>query len=441
MSQTGYSKVQLYSSSTATNTPSASNLTNDTNGSELAINITDGKLFYKDNGGTVQVIASKASNSGSFTTLSGSTSTTTPIVQSSGSLLLNTNGTTTAVTIDTAQNLGLGVTPNTWYTSYKALQINSASFVGVSDRAISAQNWYVNASGSDTYINTAPATLFRQYNGTHTWNVAPSGTAGTSISFTQAMTLDNSGNLVIGGTTAASARFNILTTGGSSSQYINFDGDIIAYAASNGGASATQTVLLVQKVSNGRSINAAGTVNVSGSDYAEYMEKSGNFTINKGDICGIDVNGKLTNVFANAISFVVKSTNPSYVGGDVWGSPESLGLTKPTSPVRSENESDADWATAEANYQTALTVYEAQLATATENARQIVDRIAFCGQVPVNVTGATSGQYIVPVAKQDGSIGGEAVSESAITLQQYMQSVGKVISVENNVTTIIVKVA
>jgi len=66
MSQTGYSKVQIYSSSTASNTPSASNLTNDTNGSELAINITDGKLFYKDNGGTVQVIASKASNIGNF---------------------------------------------------------------------------------------------------------------------------------------------------------------------------------------------------------------------------------------------------------------------------------------------------------------------------------------------------------------------------------------
>ena len=71
----------------------------------------------------------------------------------------------------------------------------------------------------------------------------------------------------------------------------------------------------------------------------------------------------------------------------------------------------------------------------------MVDRIAFSGQVPVNVTGASAGQYIVPVAKQDGSIGGEAVSESAMTLQQYMQSVGKVISVVNNLTTIIVKVA
>ena len=59
MAQTGYSKVQIYSSSTATNTPSASNLTNDATGSELAINITDGKLFYKDNSGSVQVIGWK----------------------------------------------------------------------------------------------------------------------------------------------------------------------------------------------------------------------------------------------------------------------------------------------------------------------------------------------------------------------------------------------
>jgi len=69
MSQTGYSKVQLYSSSTTAHVPSASNLTNDTNGSELAINITDGLLFYKDNSSTVQVMASKASNIGNFSSL------------------------------------------------------------------------------------------------------------------------------------------------------------------------------------------------------------------------------------------------------------------------------------------------------------------------------------------------------------------------------------
>lgn len=59
MAQTGYTPILIYSSSTASNTPLAANLTNSALGSELAINITDGKLFYKDNGGSVQVIGWK----------------------------------------------------------------------------------------------------------------------------------------------------------------------------------------------------------------------------------------------------------------------------------------------------------------------------------------------------------------------------------------------
>ena len=55
MAQTGYTPIQLYYSSTTTNAPSAGNLAN----GELAINITDGKLFYKDNANAVQVIGWK----------------------------------------------------------------------------------------------------------------------------------------------------------------------------------------------------------------------------------------------------------------------------------------------------------------------------------------------------------------------------------------------
>lgn len=58
MPQSGYTPIQLYSSTTAGNTPSAGNLTNDTKGSELAVNIADGKLFYKDTSNVVQVLAS-----------------------------------------------------------------------------------------------------------------------------------------------------------------------------------------------------------------------------------------------------------------------------------------------------------------------------------------------------------------------------------------------
>lgn len=59
MAQTDFTPIQIYSSSTTGNTPAAGNLLNSSAGSELAINIFDGKLFYKDNTGAVQVIGWK----------------------------------------------------------------------------------------------------------------------------------------------------------------------------------------------------------------------------------------------------------------------------------------------------------------------------------------------------------------------------------------------
>jgi hypothetical protein len=53
MSQAGYTPIQLYFSTTAAAVPVNTNLAN----GELAINITDGKLYYKDNTGTVKLLA------------------------------------------------------------------------------------------------------------------------------------------------------------------------------------------------------------------------------------------------------------------------------------------------------------------------------------------------------------------------------------------------
>lgn len=57
MPATGMTPISLYYSTTGAAVPVNTNLVN----GELAINITDGKLYYKDNGGTVQLLASKAS--------------------------------------------------------------------------------------------------------------------------------------------------------------------------------------------------------------------------------------------------------------------------------------------------------------------------------------------------------------------------------------------
>ena len=184
----------------------------------------------------------------------------------------------------------------------------------------------------------------------------------------------------------------------------NANGYNAAQACSVGGGYSTVT---------NRSANFGGTVNASGADYAEYMTKAdGCGIITKGSICGIDVNGELTDKFSIAHSFVIKSTNPSYVGGDTWGSIDTFG-DHPSLRGRSGNETDAA-------YQTRITDFE----TKADAARQKVDRIAFSGQVPVNVTGATVGDYIVPVAGPDNGIAGEAVTNP--TFDQYRAAVGRV---------------
>ena len=59
MAATGYTPIQLYHSSTASAQPTAGNLAD----GELAINTTDGKLYYKD-GSTVKLLASNSGASG-----------------------------------------------------------------------------------------------------------------------------------------------------------------------------------------------------------------------------------------------------------------------------------------------------------------------------------------------------------------------------------------
>jgi len=98
MSQSGYTPILIYASGTTGNTPSAANLTSGSTGAELAINYYDGKLFYKDNSGNVQVLASKAGNinvsSISFGTTGLTPNTaTTGAVTVAGTLVTSNGGT------------------------------------------------------------------------------------------------------------------------------------------------------------------------------------------------------------------------------------------------------------------------------------------------------------------------------------------------------------
>ena len=129
------------------------------------------------------------------------------------------SGATSRLTLDSSGNLGLGVTPSGWNT-YSAMQFpaGAVSSYGTGQQLDVSQNTYY-ATGFK-YVATAASTLYRQSGGVHTWFNAPSGTAGNAISFTQAMTLDASGNLLVGATSALlsnSGRGNITINGSSDS--------------------------------------------------------------------------------------------------------------------------------------------------------------------------------------------------------------------------------
>jgi hypothetical protein len=102
--------------------------------------------------------------------------------------------------LDSSGNLGLGVTPSAWFSTYKALQVGASTSLfndgGTTSRL--SNNAIVNAGGNFAYISTAAASSYQQTAGQHTWFTAPSGTAGNNISFTQLMALEGSGELRLG---------------------------------------------------------------------------------------------------------------------------------------------------------------------------------------------------------------------------------------------------
>jgi len=143
----------------------------------------------------------------------GVSSGTTGLVYTAGNdgtlqLATTTSGgtATTAITIDNSQNVGVGSTPSAWSSIFKTIDIggNVASFGGTSGGSYMLYNAYYNAS-QYIYKTSNYASYYANELGLHKWYTAPSGTINTAITFTQVMTLDNSGNWGVGTTTPATA--------------------------------------------------------------------------------------------------------------------------------------------------------------------------------------------------------------------------------------------
>jgi len=105
----------------------------------------------------------------------------------------------TAITIDSSENVGIGVTdPSTWSLG-KALHIGNKenNLWGEADYAFHmSQNAYYN--GGWKYSHTDEATRYSQEDGKHIWSYAGSGSANAALTWLEAMRIDTSGIVGIG---------------------------------------------------------------------------------------------------------------------------------------------------------------------------------------------------------------------------------------------------
>jgi len=228
---------------------------------------------------------------------------------------------------DSSGNLGLGVTPSAWASGQPAMQIGAGTAINnrsaVLSQFSSNQRW---DGSSHRYLTTGTATLYTQNDGAHSWATAPSGTAGNAITFTQAMTLDASGNLLVGTTSAtysasgrglveingSSTSLLALKTGGNAAGYVYHDGTEMSVVNTKAGS--------LQLTTNGAErarIDSSGRLLVGTTDAAPRNFTSGSgFRIGDGNFEAAFASGNnilnITSASGTIIEF--RKQGPNAVG-------------------------------------------------------------------------------------------------------------------------------
>ena len=122
---------------------------------------------------------------------------------------IDDNATSTAITIDSSENVGIGVTPESWSSGYSVLQTGQGGSIWSNTSSTStriASNTYYNSGHK--YIETGTASQHYIGAGTHIFQVAPSGTADAAISWTDALEITNDGRGLSQFTAKAWVNFN-----------------------------------------------------------------------------------------------------------------------------------------------------------------------------------------------------------------------------------------
>ena len=173
------------------------------------------------------------------------TSVTTPIINSATTLQLQTNGTTTAVTIDASQNVGIGTSTSSAKLTIGGLTLGTTS---------GSQSFYQVLSSFDSNVDILEISNTRQIAGT-SWNGAGTrlqeridvtymgyiqfnggsgttndggisfgtGLTSTAVSVAERMRIDSTGNVFVGGTTQNTATAPVYSST-TAKAWVNFNG-------------------------------------------------------------------------------------------------------------------------------------------------------------------------------------------------------------------------
>ena len=243
MAQATYTPIQLYFSTTAAAIPTSGNLAN----GELALNISDMKLYAKNSGGTVTLLASSSGASGSVTSVAQSF--TGGIVSVAGSPI-TTSGTLALTVAGTSGGVPYFSSGTTWATS-AAL---AASALVIGGGAGAAPSTTTTGTGVVTALGVAVGTA-----GAFVVNGGALGTpsSGTVTNLTGTASININGT--VGATTPAAGTFTSLSDSGN----LTFTGTGNRITGDFSNATIANRVIFQTSTTNG-STNVSAMPNGSG---------------------------------------------------------------------------------------------------------------------------------------------------------------------------------